>query len=262
MTANAGARRTGTGHLYVYAIVDRTDAALPEERGIGGYPVGALSYRDIAAVVSPIDEGRAPAASRAAVRHHERIVEALMVGSTVLPVRFGTHVIDEVTARDLLAARYSAFVETLRRVRGRVELGLRVLWPGDAGRDTPRGDRAVGSDPLSSGTRYLQARLEEEQRARAVRIRGEALAQGIHRPLAAIAFDSARETLPTPRTLLTAAYLVDRGRTERVRQEVAALARDFASLRFLLTGPWPPYHFCAGAPNGEIGPQGGRGRGP
>lgn len=246
-------------HLYVYAITDRTDVSLPKDPGIGGHPIVALSHQDIAAVVSSLEDGRPPAASSTAVRHHEEVVEALMLRSTVLPARFGTLVTDEVKARDLLGARYSAFVEMLRRVRGRVELGLRVLWPGDAGGSTPSGRSVVRSPLASSGTRYLLARLEEERRSCAAQRRGEALALEIHRPLAAIAFESAYETMPTPRTLLAAAYLVDRGRIERMRREVGALARDFATLRPLLTGPWPPYHFCVGASSGDLVSRGDRG---
>lgn len=242
--------------LYVYGIVDRTDVALPMD-GTGGCPIVALPYRDIAAVTCSIEAGRAPSASPAAVRHHEEVVEALMVGSTVLPVRFGTVVPDEVRVRELLSANYPAFVEVLRRVRGRVELGLRVLQPGDAGGSTSAGTNSEAGSSLASGTAYVLARLEEERRAHATRSRAEDVAREIHRPLAAIACESARETLPTPRTLLAAAYLVDRGQIERMRRAVGAVARSFTTLRFLLTGPWPPYHFCAGASNGEMPSQGG-----
>ncbi|MBI2982750.1 MAG: GvpL/GvpF family gas vesicle protein [Chloroflexi bacterium] len=246
--------------LYVYGITDRTDVTLPMGRGIGGRPIVALSYRDIAAVACSLGAGRAPAASPAAVGHHEEIVEALMAASTVLPARFGTVVSDEVKARELLGANYTAFVEMLRRVRGRVELGLRVLWPGDGIGSTPGGDSRAGPPPASAGTAYVLARLEEERRARAARSIAEGVAHRIHRPLAAIAYDSARETLPTPRTVFAAAYLVDGGQVERMRREVSAVARSFTTLRFLLTGPWPPYSFCAGASSGEIVSHGGPAR--
>lgn len=243
--------------LYVYGIVDRTAVALPIDRGAGGRPIVALPYRDIAAVTCSIEAGRAPSASPAAVRHHEEIVEALMVGSTVLPVRFGTVVPDEVRVSELLATSYPAFVEMLRRVRGRVELGLRVMWTRDSAGSARAVDGEAGSLLASSGTAYVLARVEEEREACAARSEAEDSAREIHRPLAAIACESTWETLPTPRTLLAAAYLVDRGQIERMRREVGAVARSFTSLRFLLTGPWPPYNFCAGASSGEMPSQGG-----
>lgn len=243
--------------LYVYGITDRTDVALPIDRGAGGRPIVALPYRDIAAVTCSIEVGRAPSASPAAVRHHEEIVEALMVGSTVLPVRFGTVVPDEVRVRELLSANYPAFIEVLRRVRGRVELGLRVIWTRDSAGSARAADGEAGSLLASSGTAYVLARVEEEREACAARAELEDLAREIHRPLAAIACESTWETLPTPRTLLAAAYLIDRGRIERMRREVGSVSRRFTTVRFLLTGPWPPYHFCAAASNGEMLSPGG-----
>lgn len=104
------------------------------------------------------------------------------------------------------------------------------------------------------------ARLAEERRARAARQTADGLGQQIHRPLAVLAAESVRETLPTPRTVLAAAYLVDRERIGPMRQKVGALARSFTDLRFLLTGPWPPYHFCAAASDGELASWGDRDR--
>lgn len=252
-----GVEAARTAGLYVYGIVDRTDAALPVCSGLAGRPIVALPYRDVAAVVCSLDAGRIPAASTAAIRHHEEVVEALMAGSTVLPARFGTVVPDEERLRELLVVSYPAFVETLRRVRGRVELGLRVLSTRDLAGPAPADDGETDALPASPGTAYVRARVREEHRANAIRAEAEDVARGIHGPLAAIACQSTWETAPTPRTLLAAAYLVERGRIESMRREVASAARRSATLRFLLTGPWPPYHFCAGAPVGGTPLDGG-----
>lgn len=252
-----GARAT---RLYLYAIIDRPDAALPARRGFGGSRLAALSYLDIAAVTSTLEGGHAPAASAGAVQRHARIVGALMAACTVLPVRFGTLLPDEESARDLLRTRYPSFAGTLQRVRSRVELGLRVLWAGETGPLAPPGQSRERSPLAASGRGYLMARLAEERRARAARQTADGLGQQIHHPLAVLAAESVRETLPTPRTVLAAAYLVDRGQIGPMRQKVGALARSFTDLRFLLTGPWPPYHFCAGASDGELASWGDRDR--
>lgn len=229
--------------LYVYAITDRLDGAMPERSGFGGAPLVSLPYQDIAAVVSPLEVTQMPASSLN-VRHHEEIVEALMAIGTVLPVRFGTFLPDEIRAQHLLAAHYPSFATTLERVRGRVELGLRVLWPNDSG---PTGAVSCSGEERhslrSSGRQYLMACLEEERRAQARRQIAHRLAEGIHRPLAGMAVESTLEVLPTPRMLLAAAYLVDRHRKDSMRAALKALASTFTGLQFLLTGPWPPYHF-------------------
>jgi hypothetical protein len=43
--------------------------------------------------------------------------------------------------------------------------------------------------------------------------------------------------------LLTAAYLVRHHRLDPFRGRVRTLSTDYPALRFLCTGPWPPYSF-------------------
>jgi hypothetical protein len=89
--------------------------------------------------------------------HHEQVVEAAMARGPVLPMRFGS-VVDDITG--FLAARHDEFAAALDRVRGAVELGVRVIVP------------EVESEP-TSGTEYLMRRATSS-----------ALAERVHAPLA------------------------------------------------------------------------------
>jgi hypothetical protein len=42
---------------------------------------------------------------------------------------------------------------------------------------------------------------------------------------------------------MTGAYLVRRESLETFRQTVGEVGKSEPDLRFLCTGPWPPYHF-------------------
>ena len=88
----------------------------------------------------------------------EAVAEVLMADRAVLPVRFGTVLSNEAAVQDVLAAHYADFVASLDRVRGRVELGLRVLWNSEF--RNPKSEIRN----LNSGRAYLMARLEEERR--------------------------------------------------------------------------------------------------
>jgi len=71
-------------------------------------------------------------------------------------------------------------------------------------------------------------------------------------PLAKLAVESIQQMLITPGLLLTAAYLVERNQVAAFRQAVEALSAAYPALRFLCTGPWPPYSFVTGAvPDGS-----------
>lgn len=232
------------GPLYIYAITTRAGAQVWGRTGVEGAPLLSLPYRDIAAVVSPLTAARVEA-TPANVCVHEEIVEAQMQRSAVLPMRWGTVLPGLRQLFAVLEAYYTAFVAALERVQTRVELGLRVLWDDDIGRaPSAESARAGASGPAAGpGRQYLMLRVEEDRRARAERQRALGVVENIHRPLSRLAAESVREVLLTPRMLLAAAYLVDRERVDAFRAEAHALALASPALRFLLTGPWPPYHF-------------------
>jgi len=238
--------------IYLYAITDRCDLPVPAKPGLEGTSLFSLTYQDIAAVVSPLDTAKTPPTEDNLWRH-EAVVEALMADRTVLPVRFGTMLADEAAVQAALAAHYADFVAGLERVRGRVELGLRVLSSPEflqLPQSSPkfpsisqRNSEELRGTQGGSGRAYLLARLEEERQRQAWRQRAEALADELHVPLARLAVESTRQVLVTPRLLLTAAYLVEQGRVPTFRQEVEALSAAYPELRFLCTGPWPAYNF-------------------
>jgi hypothetical protein len=232
--------------IYLYAVSDRPELPLPLESGLEGAPLASLSYREIAAVVSPLDTASIQA-TEAHLWQHEAVVEALMADRAVLPVRFGTLLADETATQSALERCYASFVADLARVRGRVELGLRVLWesevipppaaaPCHAGKN--HGERSGGD-----GWAYMLARLAEDRHLQAQRRQAEELAAGIHAPLARWVADSTRQVLVTPRLLLTAAYLVEQGQVVAFQREVEALRQAYPDLDFLCTGPWPAYSF-------------------
>lgn len=247
--------------LYLYAITDQLEAPAPSKPGLEGASLLSLTYRDIAAVVSPLTTAEIPLTADN-LWQHEEVVEALMADRAVLPVRFGTVLSDEAAVQDVLAAHYADFVASLDRVRGRVELGLRVLWDDNLQiadcrlqtADSSQRPSAISHQPSTvSGRAYLMARLEEERQARAWRERAETLAGELHAPLDRLAAESTQQVLLTHRLLLTAAYLVERDRMTAFRLEVDALSAAYPALRFLCTGPWPPYSFVtAGVSSADV----------
>jgi len=248
--------------LYWYAIVDQADKPVQTMRGLEEAEVQLVTYGEIAAVVGTLDEAEvAPTPTN--LWRHEAVVECLMGERAVLPMRFGTVFADETRVRASLKAHHSEFVASLRRIRGRVELALQVMWDDDGARSknsaasvctkvTKRsllsrgpilGGRRRAKGTKGNGRAYLMALLEEERRDRAWRQRAETLAERIDARLLALAEDSTRCLLLTPRLLLTAAYLIDKDQVESFRHQVQMLQSEYPEMHFLCTGPWPPYSF-------------------
>ena len=167
-----------------------------------------------------------PRASRAEVLAHERVLEAVMKRGPVLPLRFGIQLRSEAELEEVLRERRTELLRSIERVRGRVELGLRVL--GGAA-ERPRGTRQSGRD-------YLLGRLGEQRRA-------DRAARELHEPLAELGLASRLREHPAPPAILVGSYLVEEADVERFRARANALAAEQPDLQVFVTGPWPPYSF-------------------
>ena len=236
--------------VYVYGITDSAGLlagpVVAGRDGLNGQPLESCALETIAAVYSRhVTNAPIPATPENAWRH-ERVVEWLMRERSVLPARFGTTFHDEAKLRAALGPHERELSAGLRRLAGCVELGVRVLWepaPSVASPTAPASVSESVKPPPESGRAYMMARLAEERRRRDELERAERIINELHGPLAQLAVDSTRRVLTTPQTLLVAAYLVPRDRTEPFRRRVEELGAAHPALRVVCTGPWPPYHF-------------------
>jgi gas vesicle protein GvpL/GvpF len=208
--------------IELYAITDNPGPPLPD----AGPPLELVPIDGLAAVCAPAADADMSAET---LWRHEEIVEALMADRDLLPVRYGTRLEDEHAVARVVEERRDQLAAALERVRGAVELSVRVVVAGTAPASPPAGDPA-------SGVEYLRLRSRgEASRERAGR--------ALHEPLSALSRASV-EVRPRPPELFHAAYLVARGAVESFATEVARLQEANAGLGILCTGPWPPYSFA------------------
>jgi hypothetical protein len=196
--------------IELYAITD--DPTPPDP------PLRAVRCDGLTALCAPA-EPRQGEPTPDALWHHEEVVEALMEDRDLLPVRFGTLVSDEDAAARAVTERREELAASLDRVRGAVELAVRV--------HARRDDEAPVA---ATGIEYMQAKARREEEARL-----------LHEPLDFVARRSV--VLPGPE-LLRAAYLVDRDAVDSFVALVRRLEESHAHLDMVCTGPWPPYSFA------------------
>jgi hypothetical protein len=232
---------------YLYAISDRLEAAAPILVGIDGVTPTSVTHLNLAAWVASLDCD-APLPSPDNLWRHEAVIEALMGAHAVLPVRFGTILPNESAAEAVLVEHYDTFCHDLERVRDRLELALHVLWDREEPQADEPGPGLPGGAVVSDGRSYLLARLQSTRREQELKRQAEALAMGLHAPLAALADDSLQRVLSSPRQLLSSTYLIRCDRLPLFRQQVEALIATHPELQFLLTGPWPAYSFITRIP--------------
>jgi hypothetical protein len=203
--------------IYLYAVVDEL-ASLPDAPGIDGAALKRRRAGDFDLVVSEHAGEVEP--TEDAVLAHARVVEELLpLAGAVLPARFGVGFEDEASLERAVGDRAAALEESLDRVRGRVEVGVRVI-----------GDQAA--PPAETGREYLEARQRQLARI-----------DELHESLAARALASTRGN-SRGQLVMSGAYLVDPEGIPEFQKAVGALQSEHPQLTFALTGPWPPYSFA------------------
>jgi hypothetical protein len=199
--------------IELYAITD--DPTPPDP------PLRAVRSDGLAVLYAPAERRQV---TPEALWRHEQTVEALMTKRDLLPVRFGTLVPDPRAAARAVAERSTELATSLDRVRGALELAVRVETREPQSEPTRRGQ---------SGRDYMSAKA-----------RRIAEAGLVHEPLAGVARENVLHAGPE---LLRAAYLVDRGAVESFVGLVRQLQETHSELDVLCTGPWPPYSFAGEA---------------
>jgi len=234
--------------LYVYCLSDELgEAGLAGVRGLNGEPARLFACEGLAAVVSRFDEAPAPV-TREHLLAHNRVNAQVLASVTPLPFRFGT-LTDEPRLTAYLRERAPDLRALLARVRGGVEMSVKLMWQASAGAASEAPAQSGGG--AATGTAFLLAKRrallgEEEARRRA----GE-LAAWLDARTSDLARDSETRLHPAETIVVRAAHLVARESVADYRERLRALRAERPDLRFLTSGPWPPYSFSDTGQNRE-----------
>ncbi len=235
---------------YVYAILGR-DVPLPSGlTGLQAEPLALVPWRDLAAAVSPYT-GTPLQPTADALLGHETVVEALCQVGPALPVRFGTILEGHEAVKRVLESRYDVLLADLERIGNKVELGLMILFEETRGQsellNVPQPPPKLSTSAPGPGTRYLQSRVSQYQREAAQQHRARLVLDDLQRTLHPSTCEQRYRTFLEPRLAIRAAYLVEPGRVQEIQQTIDTLRQERPGLRWLISGPWPPYSFVADA---------------
>lgn len=224
--------------IYAYCLVAPGLDPPAELRGLGGEPVRRASVAGVDLWIGAQDSRPAPSVER--MRTHNAVVtEALELGWTPLPFRFGQWLEGRAALEKAIGDRTDELAAALRRVKGAVEYGVRVLDPSASER------HGHGAEAVKETTgREFMRRLSTGRWCDADR-------NALHLSVAAALREAAgtdlvdwRESTPqTTHGVLAVAHLVTRSRGEAYLERVRGVRARFPALRFLFSGPWPPYSF-------------------
>lgn len=246
MASASTASQTG---LYLYGITVADHMVCPIG-GVGGADVETIVEGRLAAVVSHVSPGKVRP-QRTNLAAHHRILHDLAEERPVLPVVFGTITGSEEELRRVLRRNQGVLADSLSRLRGKVEMGLKIYW------DLPNvfqyfvathqeletmrnrlfrpGRAPTFEEKVELGELFVsllqQARQRHTQRVK------EALAPY---SVEVRAIDPGEE-----RMIMKLACLVEKDSQQHWEQGVRQAALLFDDhYRFDYNGPWPPYNFA------------------
>ena len=237
------------GH-YLYAIADAVETPpVYGNIGINGAPVYVITQGALAAVVSDITERRIRP-ERRNLAAHNLVVKRLMEDSTVLPVAFGTIAASNQALLNILKHNSGTFTEQLDQVRGKVELGLRVVL------DVPNifeymvnrhPDLAELRDAMlgkqhgpSQNDKIEMGRLFDHLLTQDRELHSETVTEVLGPRCADIKLNPSHEE----KEVMHLACLVDRGAQKAFEDGVFEAANRFDNnFSFDFNGPWAPHHF-------------------
>lgn len=236
-------------HKYLYALVSSGDICSCGLVGIKGRELEIITAGRIAAVVSDIAEPRI----RPERRHlaaHQLVLKQLMASTTPLPTSFGIIADDAEAIRKILNQNQREISDQLRRVAGKIEMGLRVNW------DVPNifeyfvqtheelraaRDRFLGGqreptqeDKIEVGRRFEQALRDDR----------EIFTAKVQQILAPICARVKVNKCHSELEVMNLACLVDRSAQDRFADAVFEAAKLFDNnFAFDYSGPWAPHNF-------------------
>ncbi len=257
--------------IYTYAIIDSNSKITAPVNGLEGIGVYNIPYRDIGIVVSEGEQIKN--ITQEHILKHEEVVEKLMESFTVLPVSFLTLFKKEDDVLLMMQEYYSDFRENLDRLRNKVEFGIKVIWPGETIKNriieaskkfnpstTLRIDgersRTINADVIiqdnSLGKSFAKERFEKYKIDKEFAEEADRCIALLDDFFSRFAAEKKLEKLKSDNLLLNAYYLVEKEKQVDFKEAFERTRSTPGDLKFLLSGPWPPYNFIVLTKNADM----------
>lgn len=223
--------------LYAYCLADDIDVLEDPAPGISGAPVHLLKTEGLSILVSDLDSEMVQVTRENALAH-AAVVRSILDRTTPLPFRFGTLVTEQQLV-NYLSARKPALETKLSKVRGCVEMSVKIIRPPSAPEPEPNDQTNQGA-----GTSFLTQKRREILGGEQSAAEAATISTWLHDQISGLIRDEHVNLRPTEKLVLAAAHLVERAKVKKYRENMAEACQSRPDLHFLLSGPWPPYSFA------------------
>jgi hypothetical protein len=223
--------------LYVYCLAEGVHRLNKTPRGISGTEVRIVEFdEDLSAVVSVCRTDAFQVNRKNALSHHE-VVRSITEQTTPLPARFGTVVTIE-QLRNYVSTHHEAIKAKLAHVRGGVEMTVRMI-------QSVAGATFQNFKNVGPGTAFLLEKRREILRDEAGAAQKGQLSAWLREHLGELIKDEKISITPSETVILARAdHLIERINVQEYRAKMAKAIQERPEIRFMVSGPWPPYSFA------------------
>lgn len=191
-------------YIYVYGITNNGNIKL-NIKGLKNKPIEKIDFRDIF-VLTSLYPTLHPMLEEDEAMQHADILKKISKKTTVIPMSFGTIFKDQEILEIVLSKSYQAVKNTLVSIDNKIELGVKVIK-----NQLECADDSIASKILKS--------LDE------------------------LSIKSIKGDNFSDRLLLNHSFLVEKNKFSKFSSQIAKLEKERKDLKFIYTGPWPPYSF-------------------
>lgn len=238
---------------YIYCIIGTKEEQNFGTTGVGGRndEVTTINFKDIGMVVSSHPVIRL-VVNRENTLGHERVVEEVMKGFTVLPVRFCTIASGVEDILNILERRYDEFNDLLNHVDNKIELSVKCLWKNITAIYNEITEENMEIRELKEKISLNKGRCDMQTKMSVGKLvedylkrKKEEDAEKISAVLRKMAWYYKFNNTIGDAMFVNSAFLVDRGREPEFDNQMDELSEEYKDrIKFLYAGPFPPYNFA------------------
>ena len=154
---------------------------------------------------------------------HANILKEIAKKNTVVPTSFGTVFENDEILETVLSSSYLAIKQTLALTKGKIELGVKVIKQRKSEISVDLKNESFSNNQLGEVPDGAASEILESLNKMSVKsVKGDNFSD---------------------RLLLNYSFLVEKNKFSKFSNEIAKLEEKHKELKFVYTGPWPPYSF-------------------
>ncbi len=235
--------------VYVFCAIRETQ---PKSFGLARLneqvnEVYTIHYLNVAMVVTKVEGEVLP--DRQNLLAHQQTISEVMKKYSLIPMSFGNVFHSEQDVLLITKHLNNEFEKLFSELENKIEVGLKVIakkeWiDQEMNQDSALSEWNTGKKNVSDpSTFYDQIRLGELAQNFVLRLQEE-IEDQIYLPLLELAESGKKNNTIPGKTLLNAAYLIDREKEAVFDHKVNELFEIWKErVEFKYTGPWPAYNF-------------------